>query len=99
MNLTIKQQGAPLTNEAFVLYQSEKCIVLEIDMLSKYCSIEATAGHDIFIGAGEHSLRLSENHKREDWTIVTVDLPPGTWTYTCGSGGRYTLTVCYLKRD
>lgn len=72
---------------------------MEIDMHSKYCSIEATAGHDIFIGAGEHSLRLSENHKREEMTVVTVEMPPGDWSYQCGSSGRYTLTVCYLKRN
>lgn len=99
MNLTIKQQGAPRVNEAFVLYQSEKCIVLEIDMHSKYCSIGASAGHDIFIDAGPHALHLSDDHPREAYTVVTVDLPPGTWSYTCGSGGRYTLTVCYLKQD
>ena len=97
MNFTIKTQGAPVPNAAAVVYQSEGCIVIELDMQSKYTSIEASSGHSVFIGASEHSLRLHPDKVRDEYTIVEFDLPPGKWTYTCGSGGRYTLTMCFLK--
>lgn len=99
IELNIKQQGAPVVNFAAARYQSDKCVVVELDLRSKYCEIMASAGHALIIGATPASLHLHDTASRDELTLVEFKLPPGTWTYACGNLGRYTLTACYLKED
>lgn len=99
MNYTIEEQGAPIPGGAFVTYQSADCIVIELDMTSKYCDLFASSGVKVFIGANASSLRLRNDIDRDKLTVVKFDLPEGNWDLAVGSrSARYTLTFCYLRQ-
>lgn len=97
METKVTHQGAPVINYASVLYQNEDCIVIELDLHSKYCDLVATGGHKIMLQAGAASLKLNPEVDRDQVTMVEFAMPEGKWTYTCGSASRYSVTTCWLR--
>lgn len=95
---TIKHQGAAVPNDAWYRYKSDRCLVIELDMHSKYTDLGASSGTEVFIEATEHSLRLDDTQPRDSYTVVNFDLPEGNWQLCHGSrSGRYALAFTYLK--
>lgn len=93
----IKHRGAPVVGEALILYESDSCVVIELDLSSKYCTIAASSGHSLMLGATDYSLGLNQDVDRDELTWVEFLLPEGTWRYTCGSVSRYTAHICFLR--
>lgn len=94
---TIKQAGAVVCNGAVTRYESPSCIVLEMDLRSKYCELDASCGHGVFLVATERSLHLDDSRPRDDMTWVEFELPAGKWSFVSGSVSRYTLTCVFLR--
>ena len=94
---TIKQAGAVVCNGAITRYESPSCIVLEMDLHSKYCSLDASCGHGVFLVATERSLHLDDSRPHDDMTWVEFELPAGKWSLVSGSVSRYTLTCVFLR--
>lgn len=95
---TIKHQGAAVPNEAWYRYKSEKCLVIELDMRSKYTDLGASSGNQVFIEANEQSLHLDDAQPRDSYTVVEFALPDGDWQLCHGGrSGRYSLSFTYLK--
>lgn len=90
-------QGAVVPNTAHTRYESDDCIVVELDLVSKYIEITGSAGHRLFLNASEHSQHLHASRDRSEFTFVEFELPPGEWRFACGSGSRYSVTACFLK--
>ena len=101
VELRVGQQGAPIINAASIYKQSDEMVAIEIDLVSKYCDIEATGGGDsgpcILFGATERSLYLLE----EDRDVLTEVFFEGygfDWEIFAASCSRYTAQVVLIKR-
>jgi hypothetical protein len=93
----VLQSGAPIINSAWIVYKTDQVILIEIDMKSKYCFINASSGNSVFIGADGNSLNLDED----------VDIDSDTWvefpeakeySFFSGSCGRYSIQLTFIKR-
>lgn len=93
----VKKQGSVLCNYAYTRYESGKCLIVEMDLRSKYCELVASSGHGCLIGATERSLHLDGSQPRDANTWIEFDLPGGRWVFVTGSVSRYTLTCVFLR--
>jgi hypothetical protein len=100
--MIIKDRGAPKINAAYDAVRYKDVVVLDIDLASKYCEVLATGsgtdGLDIFIQATDESLHLDETKPRDAWTKLSFPEFKG-WEIACYTLSKYTLTVCFLKRQ
>lgn len=93
--IKIVNQGAPVLNSVYVVYQNEDIIVLCLDMKSKYCVVGASSTATVFIDANERSLNLKEGMDRELSTEVRV---LGCYPHFLGSSsGRYSIFVAFCS--
>lgn len=96
----ITHQGAPVPNVAWYRYKSDQCLVISLDMGSKYTDFAASAGSKVFIEADANSLFVDDSKSRDEYTVVEFDLPPGDWQLCVGArSGRYELTFTYIKQE
>ena len=96
IKFTYTHEGAPVADSAWLVHRGPRVVIIDIDMASKYCRIEASTGNGVMIAAGKHSMHLKEGVDRDLATIITFDLP-GEWVFIASSGGRYALTCVFLR--
>ena len=102
IHCTIKTQGSPLINGGYVRETGENIVALEIDLKSKYCEISCSFGGSdgtcgVWIEANERSLNLNKEVKRGAPTIIEFTDFSG-WEVFAGNIGRYTLSVCLIRK-
>lgn len=95
--LKLLTQGAVRVNNAWTEYESDGAIAIAVDLHSKYCELEASCGHQLLLGADEHSLHLQDGVDRNAITHIELELPPGNWSLFTGRVSRYTAYVVYLR--
>lgn len=97
---TINHQGAAVPSEAWYRYKSDQCLVIELDMHSKYTDLGASSGNEVFIEANEQSLHLDDVQPCDSYTVVEFTLPEGDWQLCHGGrSGRYSLCFTYLRAE
>jgi hypothetical protein len=102
IKLEIPVQGAPIVNYAHVCEVGENIVAIEIDMMSKYCEVDAFVGGSvgecgIYIGTNSHSLKLNKNVVSSAPTLVEFPQFNG-WHVFSAHIGRYNVSVCLIKR-
>lgn len=95
--IKVVQPGAPIINDAWVVYKTDRVILIEVDLKSKYCSVGSSSGNGVFIDANEHSLYLSEDYEREVSTWIEFPEAEG-YSFFGSSSGRYTISLTFFKR-
>lgn len=97
------EPGAVRVNVGDVLRAGDGIVALEIDLHSKYASVACSGGGSdsaplVMLEATPDTLKLDPEHPRDALTTITFPDYPG-WdvhSYCCG---RYTLSVCLVRRD
>lgn len=97
IEVTVKQQGAPVFNSAYVVRRSRHIAVIAIDMASKYTSADWSSGHEVTILANERSLHLDPSKDAESFTTLAVEGMPKGFSLFATGGGRYTINLVYVR--
>ncbi len=95
----VDTQGAPVFENGWVVRRSRHVICVELDMRSKYTTVDATSGHTVLIGANERSIHLEPSVDRSQFTSLAIDGMPKDFEFFSASGGRYTISICYIRRQ
>lgn len=82
-------EGEILVNSAWITFQTDSIILIEIDCKSKYAQVSGYSENSFVLCADEHTLYKGDN---ERFTEVEIDLPDG---FRIGSidTGRYDVRV------
>lgn len=101
--ITVPHQGAPIVscNDAVIVDKTKKTVILEIDLTSKYCVVEATTGvtrevPGIYISVTPETNRVFGT-KRSNSTKIEFPHYKG-WSVYLSNISRYTLKICLRKK-
>jgi hypothetical protein len=95
--IKIIQPGAPVINSAWVVYKTDQVILIEVDLQSKYCSVNISSGNSVLINANEYSLHLDDSVDPDLDTWVEFPEAEG-YSFFGHSSGRYTIQLTFFKR-
>jgi len=95
--MKIVQQGAPEVNATTVVYQSDEVILIEIDMMSKYCRCNSYSGKEFWLCATDESLHLADGHHVDEETMVELDEIPDGFLVFAVQSSRYTISIALKK--
>lgn len=93
IDFLIKHQGDSSVNSVVILHKTEDVVLLEVDLVTKYIGIAASCGNSFMIETFGHSLNKGDG---EGYTWIEIPEIKG-YTFFSGSGGRYTLSVTFVK--
>jgi len=100
LSVKVTKQGAPIVKDGHIKRICSDVALVEIDLISKYCEVDAAGGDDepptLYISPTEESDYLMEG---ADVGVVTiVELPDFTgWDIYTAKITKYTLRVCLTK--
>jgi hypothetical protein len=94
----IVQQGAIIVNDAWIRYQNDSVIIIDVDCKSKYFDVSASSGKGVFVTANDSTLYKDDENAEKDTWIEFLEVPVG-FDYVASSTGRYTLTVVFHKNE
>lgn len=99
----IEQGAVEIHPESAIKYESDKCLILYLDLKTKYCEVpftspnEETGLEDIIISCSEQTVSWKKGKDKEDLTYINCPNLKG-WDIEFVNLNRYTLKVCYLKK-
>ncbi len=107
LSFKIIRQGSPVIKirRFRILKQVEGILLVELDMVSKWCVIDSTfSGSDgtfgFSVSATERSTNLKKGVDPEDWTEVQIDgLPYPEWGIFSVECSGYTIRLVLNRED
>ncbi len=97
----ITSQGAPIVNDVHLHEDGANLVALEIDMKSKYCTVDMSSEDEgipcIHIEANDSSLKLNENFGLTESTGISFPEYKGWDVYATGAG-RYSIRVVLIRK-
>lgn len=98
----VRQQGAPILNDLYVVKETEDVFIFSIDLKSKYCEVDGTIEDSddvpgVSISATEESYGLA-NVDRDLSTEVYFPNHVGWRVWSC-SMSKYALNGCLIKKE
>jgi hypothetical protein len=99
----ISEQGIPIINDVWVVYQTKRVVLIEIDMESKYCKINTYLDTDeevvpgILIYASLDDIKLSNIPTRNAESTMVIFPRFAGYVYFSSSTSRYTVHICLIK--
>lgn len=102
--MVVTTQGAVRVNCATVERDYGDCLLLNVDLHSKYAEMSATMSGDgqgpsVFLSADERTLHLDETQPRGQDTTIEFPEHKGWRVFASSGPGRYTLTLVLVAPD
>lgn len=95
--------GAVIVNDGGIVREADGILCLSFDLATKYAELSAIGGDDgcpvVYLAAGPDTLRVSPDHDRDSFTIITFTGHKGWDVFATSGPARYTLNVVLLRRE
>ena len=102
--MLVTTQGAVRVNGATVERDYGDCLLVNVDLHSKYAELFAILtgddeGPSVFLSAGERTLHLDETQPRGQDTTIEFHEHKGWRVFASSGPGRYTLALVLVAPD
>lgn len=94
-NFIIKYRGDCTVDSVNIIHKTDDVVLLEVNTSTKYVDISSSCDNGFMISTSERSLYKGE---QEGDTWIEIPEAEG-YSFFSGSGGRYTLSVTFVKRS
>lgn len=100
----ISTQGAVLVDAAFLARDYGDCLLIHVELQSKYAHLLATGGGnghgpELFLSAGPETLHVAEGVDRDTVTVVEFHEHTNWDVFIASDPGRYTMAVVIVAPE
>jgi hypothetical protein len=104
MPMRITVDGAVRVNGALVERDYGDCVLVEVDLHSKYCEMGGTTsggngGPSVWLMASQHSLHLDDSKPRDAMTEIEFYEHVGWSVFSAYGPARYTMMLTLISPD